>query len=282
MRDTPDVASAGSNEAPQSSLTDAQVSEFWAGIVANTDAATRMARKYVPKQDVEDVVHTASILFKESLERPVKPARFPKDDGEFRARFLTIVRNHALDCIRESDNDEGSGLKYWGVEMEPLVGGRKTPDRPLDQVFARNDTDKYDAPAVAETQPKDSVDKLRYILRAAAESLPPQQRMVITETFFRGHKRAEVARRHGMSVNTYDNHLRAAYDNLFSHLWAEALSHGEPDRSVWYDRIEMMADRKMSADCQRILEGLKLIVKRSEEAERRERAGDDSSAVDAA
>lgn len=282
MINTPKVASAGTNEVPQSVLTEAQISEFWAGIVASTGAAKRMARKIVPKEDVEDVVHSGAILFIESLQKADKPARFPKDVDELRARFLKIVQNHALDCVRQPHKEEGSGLKYWAVEMEPLVGGRNTPDRRLEEVFARNDKDVYDAPADEPMRPQDNVDKLRRILRPAVQGLPPQQRKVIVDTFFYGRKRAEVAARLGMSVNTYDNHLRAAYENLCDPLWNDALEHGEPDRSVWYDRIEILADRKMTHICYVITEGIKLLEKIFDRDDKKAREADASSAVDAA
>jgi RNA polymerase sigma factor (sigma-70 family) len=243
MRNTPEVAAVGSENQPSSGLTEAQIAEFWAGIIANGDAARRMAAHFVPKQDAEDVAHTAAIQFIESLQRPIEPAPFPKSEEEFRRRYLAIIRNHGIDCIRDVDSPERPVRSHWGVETEPSVGGRKTADRPLDHVFARNDSGNYDAPAEDWIRPQDDVDRLHQILRHAISELPPMQRTIVTEHFLEGRKRAEVARRHGISVKTYDNALQAAFAKLRDELWEDAFEAGDVDRSIWYDRIDQLSDK---------------------------------------
>ena len=86
MSNSAEVAIAGEGNSPSPSLSDAQLSAFWAGIVSHLDAARRMAGLFVARESVDDVVNTAAILFVESLEPP-KKARFPKTDDEFRRRF---------------------------------------------------------------------------------------------------------------------------------------------------------------------------------------------------
>jgi DNA-directed RNA polymerase specialized sigma24 family protein len=243
MSNVPEVAAAGCENSPKTALTEVQLSAFWDWIVANADAARRMARKFVPTRDIDDVVNSASILFLESFERAENPARMPADDDEFRRRYLAIVRNHALDCVRAPGGTEAAVHAHWGIAPEPVVGGRKTADRPLDQVFARNDLDHYDAPAPAEVRPRDNVDELGRILRRQADNLSRMQRIVVLETFFEGRKRAEVAARNGISVKTYDNHLQAAFARLRDELWEEAFCDDDVDRSVWSDRIEGLSDR---------------------------------------
>jgi DNA-directed RNA polymerase specialized sigma24 family protein len=266
MSNQPEVATAASENAPPSVLTDAQISEFWAGIVANGDAARRMAEHFVPKCDAEDVMHSAAILFLESLQRPVKPAPFPKADDEFRRRYLLIIRNHALDCVREPEAPERSDNFNWGVFTEPTVGGRKSGDRPLDHVFARNDKGTYDAAVEDEMRPQDNVDMLSMILRKAVDHLPPMQAVIITETFFEGRKRAEVARRHGISVKTYDNTLQAAFLSLGEDLHDQSEIRGEAERSIWYNRIDKMYSRREAQRKQRRLAKMRADRKKREEA----------------
>jgi DNA-directed RNA polymerase specialized sigma24 family protein len=266
MSNPPDVATAGSEKPPSPVLTDAQVSEFWNGIIANGDAARRMAEHFVPKHDAEDVVHSAAIQFLEALQRPVKPAQFPKSDDEFRRRFLLIIRNHALDCVREPEAPERSDLFNWGVFTEPTVGGRKSPDRPLDHVFARNDTGHYDAAIEDQMRPQDNIDTLFQILWRAVAHLPKMQAAIITETFFEGRKRAEVSRRHGISVKTYDNTLQAAFLSLGYDLRDESEIRGEAERSIWYNRIDKMYSRREAMRKQRRLAKMRADRKAREDA----------------
>jgi len=53
---------------------------------------------------------------------------------------------------------------------------RSTPDRALDQVFARNDEGEYDAPAPVPRRPLDDLDNLHNILRSQLDELTPAQR----------------------------------------------------------------------------------------------------------
>ena len=243
MSNSAKVATAGEVDPSSPSLSEAQLSAFWAGIVSNRDAARRMAGRFVSPQSVDDVVSTAAIRFIESLQSPKKRAEFPKSDDEFRRRFLLIVRNHAIDCIRDGDGTERPIHSYWGVATEPVVGGHRIADRELDQVFARNDNGKYDAPARAELRVQDDVYLLRLILRWHLPDLPLMQARIILETFGRGRKRAEVAQRLGISVKTYDCHLQAAFHTLRQRLTQDADESKGVDRSLWYDRIEELRER---------------------------------------
>ena len=245
MSNSAEVATAG--EGKSSSLSDAELSAFWDGIVANGDAARAMAAQFVSRHSVDDVVHTAAINFLESLE-PRKKRRFPKTNDEFRRRFLVAVRNHAIDCVRGvrvSKNKRPNPLvhSHWGVVTEPVVGGSKTGDRRLDRVFARNDDGKYDAPAPTELRAQDTIDQLDYLLRSCVDDLPPMQQKVIQQTFFEKRKRAEVARRLGKSESTYDNHLQAAFRSLRDQLEQVVELFTDIDRSLWYDFIEDLCER---------------------------------------
>ena len=242
MSNSAEVAIAGERKSPSPSLTEAQLSAFWAGILSHTDAARRMAGRFVARESVDDIVHTAASHFVESLEPP-KRAPFPKTDDEFRRRFLVIVRNHAINCIHDSHASGRPIHSHWGVETEPMVGGHHVADRELDRVFARNDDAKYDAPASAELRAQDTTDQLDYLLRSCVEDLPPQQQKIINETFFEKRKRAEVARRLGISESTYDNHLQAAFRSLRDQLAQVVELFTDVDRSLWYDFIEDLCER---------------------------------------
>jgi RNA polymerase sigma factor (sigma-70 family) len=246
MSNSAEVATAGAGDSTSSSLTEAQLSAFWAGIVANLDAARSMAAQFVSRQSVDDVVNTAAILFIEWLERPEKLTPFPKTDDDFRREFLFILRNHAIDCVRGvrvSKKPEPLIHSHWGVAKELVVGGRNVADRELDQVFARNDEAKYDAPAPAERRTEADIRELDRILRAHLLDLPPMQREVTHQTFFDGRKRAEVAARLGISVKTYDCHREAAFCSLRHLLTQDALAFTNIDRSPWYDLIEELRER---------------------------------------
>jgi RNA polymerase sigma factor (sigma-70 family) len=247
MSSSAEVATAGEGSSLPPSLSEAQLSVFWEGIVANGDDARRMAVRFVGRQSVDDVVNTAAILFAESLQRPKKPRAFPATDDDFRRQFLVIVRNHAIDCVRDSNAAERPVHSHWAEEPEPVVGGRKVADRALDRVFARNGDGKYDAPAPAERRAKDDAGELDQILRCHLPDLSRMQREIIVETFFEKRKRAEVARRLGISVKTYDNHLQAAFRSLRQLLAKDADEFTNVDRSVWYDLIEALRERYEAA-----------------------------------
>jgi RNA polymerase sigma factor (sigma-70 family) len=252
MSNSAEVATAGEGDSPESLLTDEQRTAFWAGIVSNRDPALRMARRFVSRHTAEDVVDTAAILFIESLQRPRKPARFPKTDQDFRRRYLAIVRNHAIDCVRNCESGDRPVHSHWGEEPEPVVGGRKVADRALDQVFSRIDDGEYDAPAPPRMREKDRPDELNQMLRCHLSALPRMQRQVVDETFLGGKKRADIARRLGISVNTYDNHLQAGFRALRHLLSQDADIFTDVDRSVWYDLIEELRERYEGSRARRV------------------------------
>src|SRR4029077_12690966 len=114
-------------------LSEAQLDAFWAGIIVNLDAARRVARKIVSRQNVDDVVHTAALRFVESLQGP-EPSPCPATDGQLRALFLDIVRRHAIDCGRDSKRPPLPIHSHWGMVWEPVVSGHNVADRELDSV----------------------------------------------------------------------------------------------------------------------------------------------------
>jgi RNA polymerase sigma factor (sigma-70 family) len=243
MSNPAEVAGAGAEDSPKSSFSDTQLAAFWASILLHQDAARVMARRFVPKHTVEDAVMTAAIKFLESFHRDSKPAVYPSTEQDFRQRFLAIVRNHAIDCVRGTEVVERPVHAHWGKELEPKFGGRKIADQPLDQVFVRNDKEEHDAPAPAETRDKDTTDALDQILRGHLADLSRMQRQVVLDTFLEGHKRAESARRLGIRVKTYDSHLQAAFRKLRHLLSIDADTYTEVDRSVWYDLVEELRER---------------------------------------
>ena len=223
-------------------LTEAQRDAFWAGIVANRDAARRVARKIVSRQNVDDVVHTAALRFVESLQGP-KPSPFPATDGELRALFLDIVRRYAIDCVRDSKRPALPIHSHWGMVWEPVVGGHNVADRELDSVFARNDQGEYDAPTAAARREQDDVEQLHEILELHLDSLSEAQREILVESFFEEGKRADIAARRGITESTYDNHRQAAFKALRDSLAAVVEGSTGFDRSLWYDRVEELIER---------------------------------------
>src|SRR5205823_4841930 len=113
MRNSAEVATDGFEDSPKSPLSDERLAAFWASIVSLQDAARGMARRFVSKKSAEDVVNSAALLFVEALQRPRKPTKFPETDQDFRRKFLAIVRNHALDCVRRPDLRERPIHSHW-------------------------------------------------------------------------------------------------------------------------------------------------------------------------
>ncbi|HEY2378068.1 MAG TPA: sigma factor-like helix-turn-helix DNA-binding protein [Gemmatimonadaceae bacterium] len=109
--------------------------------------------------------------------------------------------------------------------------------------IVRNDDGKYDAPAPAEQRAKDDTQQLDRILRCHLPDLPWMQRQIILETFIDERKRAEVALRLGISVNTYDVHLQAALRSLRAQLAHVVELFTDVDRPLWYDFIEELSER---------------------------------------
>jgi len=71
------------------------------------------------------------------------------------------------------------------------------------------------------------------------------------ETVFEERKRAEVAPRRGISVNTDDNHLQAAFPRVAPPLTQDADAFTDGDRSLWYDLIEELRARYVAARLRR-------------------------------
>ena len=223
-------------------LSEAQLSTFWARIVANLGAARRVARS-VSKKNVDDVVHTAALLFVEDAQRSKKPEPFPASEDLFRRKFLKMVRNHAVDCVRDRKRPARPIHSHWGIDPEPVVGGRNVADRELDTVFARNDEGKYDAPAPTVRRAGDDLNGLHNILCAHMDHLSQTQREIIHEAYFEQRPRDEIAARRGISLNTYDNHRKAACGRLRDSLMALVDYFSDLDLPDWYDRIEEICER---------------------------------------
>lgn len=234
-------ATAGEAQSTSGSLTEAQLATFWDGIVGSLDDARRIARKIVPRQDVDDVVDSAAVLYVRALQR--QSSQFPESEGELRAFFLTTVQHHATDCVRQRVVDRRPVHSHWAEAPEPRVNGSTTADRALDQVFARNDQRKYDAPAPVPRRPLDDLDNLDRLLRSRIDQLPQAQREIIDDHFFEERTRAEIAERRGISKSTYDNHLQAAYRSLRAGLMEVVETSTDLDRPYWYDLIEILNER---------------------------------------
>jgi len=74
---------------------------------------------------------------------------------------------------------------------------------------------------------------------------------VVQEKFFEERKRAVVAARLGISVNTYDNHLRAALQSLRHSLTVDAEVSMGIERPSWYDLVEELCERRAVARLRR-------------------------------
>ena len=248
-----EIATAGEAQSPSGSLTEAQLATFWNGIVANLDAARRMAARFVKRQSVEDVVNTAAEQFVEDAQQSNKPEPFPASADRFRRTFLKMVKNHALDCVRDGKRPACPIHSHWGIDPEPFVGGHKLADRELDTVFARNDGGKYDAPAPTVRRAKDDLNGLHYILRSHMEDLSQTQREIIEETYFQEEARHKIAARRGISMNTYDNHRKAACRKLRESMTAVVDFCADIDLPDWYDRVEEMSKRHAARQRRRAL-----------------------------
>jgi DNA-binding CsgD family transcriptional regulator len=132
---------------------------------------------------------------------------------------------------------------HWGIDPEPEIGGHNLADRELDTLFARNDHGKYDAPAPTVRRAKDDLDVLQSILRSHMEDLSETERVIIQETYFEEQSRDEIAARRGISLNTYDNHRKAACRKLRESMMRVVDFCSDIDLPDWYDRLEDMNKR---------------------------------------
>jgi RNA polymerase sigma factor (sigma-70 family) len=202
-----------------------------------------VAKKIVSRQNVDDVVHAGALRFVESLQGP-EPSPLPATDGQLRALFLDIVRRYAIDCVRDSKRPPLPIHSHWGVVWEPVVSGHNVADRELDSVFARNDQGEYDAPTAAARRDQDDVDQLHQLLELHLDDLSQAQREILVESFFEEEKRADIAARRGITESTYDNHRQAAFKALRDSLAADVEASTGIDRSIWYDHVEELIERR--------------------------------------
>lgn len=244
MSDSDEVATGGTGGVPSRPLTAAQLAVFWDRVLTNYDAARRMAARYVSRRNVDDIVHTAANLFIEYLEKPENQERFPHTDGDFRGQYLTIVGNHAKNCVGGGSHKRPVH-SHWAEEQGPTARGRKVADRELGEVFARDDDGRCDASAPQEPSAEDADEELRKILWDHIFELTPMQAAIIVEAFVLGRERAEIAQSQNISIRTYDAHRRAALHQLRLTLVDDAESRTGFDRSEWYDRIEEMSESEI-------------------------------------
>jgi len=228
-------------------LSEAQYVTFWAGIDVNRKAACRIAARILGResQSEEDVVHTAAVLFVEDAERrSTDPEPFPASPDRFRRKFFRMVRNHALDCLRDGKRPACPVHSHWGIDPDPEVRGRHLADRELDTLFARNDQGNYDAPAPAVRRAKDDLDGLHHILHNHMEDLSETQREILLEAYFEEQSPDEIAARRGITLNTYHNHRKAALNKLRESLMEVVdFCNDDIDLPGWYDRVEEMNKR---------------------------------------
>ena len=118
-------------------------------------------------------------------------------------------------------------------------------------MFARNDQGKYDAPAPTVRRAKDDLNGLHDILRSHMEELSQTQREIILDTYFEGQSREEIAARRGITLNTYDNHRKAACAKLRDSMMAVVDFLPDLDLPDWYDRVEEMSKRHAASQRRR-------------------------------
>ncbi|MEO8509826.1 MAG: sigma-70 family RNA polymerase sigma factor [Chloroflexota bacterium] len=133
------------------------------------------------RQLAEDIVHDAFVAAWQKIGR-YDPAR-----GALRAWLLTIVRNRAIDRVRSSrpsmDIDAADALALL------TSGPNPTWDAAVERLSARE-------------------------LRAAVDSLPPEQRTAVELAFFGGHTYREIADMTGVPRGTANGRLRLALAKL--------------------------------------------------------------------
>jgi len=75
------------------------------------------------------------------------------------------------------------------------------------------------------------------------DDLSPTQRDIIDETAFQEAPRHKIAARSGITVNTYHNHRKAAFNTLRDSMMAVVDFSTDIDPPDWYDRIAEMNKR---------------------------------------
>ncbi|MGH2358080.1 MAG: RNA polymerase sigma factor [Candidatus Limnocylindria bacterium] len=153
-------------------------------------------RVVADRDQAEDVVHDAFVAVWQKIDR-FDPVR-----GGVRAWLLTIVRNRAIDRIRA----ERHGLDVDELDAQSLL--RSGPNPTWEEAAQRM--------SAAE-------------LRAAIETLPPEQRTAVELAYFGGRTYREIATLTGVPQGTANGRLRLALARLRDAL---AGSEAEPFESV--------------------------------------------------
>ena len=78
------------------------------------------------------------------------------------------------------------------------------------------------------------------------EELSQTQREIIHEAYFEEQPRDEIAARRGISLNTHDNHRKAACRTLRDSMMAVVDFCADIELPDWYDRIEEMNEQHAS------------------------------------
>lgn len=153
-------------------------------------------RVVADRDQAEDVVHDAFVAVWQKIDR-FDPVR-----GGVRAWLLTIVRNRAIDRIRA----ERHGLDVDELDAQSRL--RSGPNPTWEEAAQRM--------SAAE-------------LRAAIETLPPEQRTAVELAYFGGRTYREIATLTGVPQGTANGRLRLALARLRDAL---AGSEAEPFESV--------------------------------------------------
>lgn len=138
-------------------------------------------RVVADRDQAEDVVHDAFVAVWQKIDR-FDPVR-----GGVRAWLLTIVRNRAIDRIRA----ERHGLDVDELDAQSLL--RSGPNPTWEEAAQRM--------SAAE-------------LRAAIETLPPEQRTAVELAYFGGRTYREIATLTGVPQGTANGRLRLALARL--------------------------------------------------------------------
>jgi DNA-directed RNA polymerase specialized sigma24 family protein len=252
---------------PSRPLTGARSAAFANWYENSLEAGLTTARKYVGEDDEQDIVHDAIVAMLDEMRRDVRPTPFPPNEGAFRARFFTKVKDRGIEYRRRGKPAEPSARTKRRKDKRE-VPAPQSSDRPLWKVFESLDALPMDLvdpepepcgfvarceghPGLRRYPPLDWVkydaELVAFVDWLVYYVLPEGQQQAIRDTYFTptsredvAKTREEMAQSHGISVKTHDTHHRRALTTLRSAFGGWWPSFDPYDENPWPGIVHAM------------------------------------------
>lgn len=226
-------------------LTDDHRDAFWKAFQVHYTALMDAARAaHVPVEDALDVVHSVAVRVLDSYDG--RAHEFPDTESSLGRVLTAAVKKYAID-YHGRKREKLLLHRHWGDPVVPKPGGRRSPDRVLETVFAvltpeieDDAADTYDAGATAQRE------MLALKMPEVMATLTPRQVDTFDMREMVGKRRRISSKALRIKAKNFDYHQQTANAKARKALFAMIESGDIPEESRLRDTIEELEVRRLA------------------------------------